>query len=84
MDTETKKKRQSCIWNRRGDCHGMVEKLTSYEQKEWGKTLPGKALESDYSIQYCTFCLMAKLVEKIEELNENLEKVSKKMQSSQY
>ncbi|TFG04885.1 MAG: hypothetical protein EU536_03570 [Promethearchaeota archaeon] len=74
------KKSKSCIWNRRGSCsEQVVERLTTYKPDDWSKTTPGKAIESDYSIQYCNFCLMSKLVEQIEELNENLNKIYKKL-----
>lgn len=80
MVTEKKTTRKSCIWNRRGNCsEKVIERLTKYKPDDWGKTTSGKALESDYSIQYCNFCLMSKLVDQIEELNENLEKIRKKL-----
>ena len=71
---------KKCIWNRRGDCsERVIERLTKFEPDDWSKTTPGKALESDYSIKYCNFCLMSKLVEQVEELNENIEKIYKRM-----
>lgn len=76
----TKKGKKACIWNRRGVCsESIIERLTEYEPDEWSKTKSGKALESDYSIQYCNFCIMTKMVEQIEELNENLVKIYKKL-----
>lgn len=77
-EIEKKKAKQLCIWNRKGTCHGMVEKLTKYLPEEWSKTSSGKALESDYSIKYCNFCLMAKVIEQMEQINGNLEKIYKK------
>ncbi|NVM29319.1 MAG: hypothetical protein HWN65_10810 [Candidatus Helarchaeota archaeon] len=77
-----KKMKKACIWNRRGACsEKVIERLTAYEPDEWSKTTPGKALESDYSVQYCNFCLMSKLVDQVEELNENLVKIYKKLRS---
>ena len=77
-----KKTRKACLWNRRNDCHGMIEKLTEYIPDQWGKTLAGKAIESDYSIQYCNFCLLATMIERLEDLNETLEKIVKKITAS--
>ena len=77
-----KKKGESCIWNRRGNCPGMVEKLTEYIPDQWSKTKAGKALESDYSIQYCELCLMSKIAENLETLNETVEKFLKKFVKS--
>ncbi|MHA1652182.1 MAG: hypothetical protein ACTSYB_18525 [Candidatus Helarchaeota archaeon] len=72
--------KKACIWNRRGRCsEKVIKRLTTYLPDDWSKTTPGKALESDYSIHYCTFCLMSKIIEQMEELNENLEKISKRM-----
>ena len=71
---------KACLWNRRGDCSAkVVERLTKALPDDWSKTQPGKALESDYSIQYCNFCLMSKIVEQVEDLNKNLEKIYKKI-----
>jgi hypothetical protein len=78
MDEEKKSTKQLCLWNRRGSCPNMIEKLTKYLPEQWGKTNPGKALESDYSIKYCNFCLTAKMIEQLETVNENLEKIYKK------
>ncbi|MHA1266430.1 MAG: hypothetical protein ACTSRS_14445 [Candidatus Helarchaeota archaeon] len=75
-----KKGRKSCIWNRRENCsESVITRLTTYEPDDWSKTTPGKALESDYSIHYCNFCLMSKLIEQMEDLNENLVKIYKKL-----
>ena len=75
-----KSTKKACLWNRRGDCsETVIERLTEYVPDDWSKTKPGKALESDYSIQYCNFCLLSKLVEQVEELNENLQKIQKRM-----
>jgi hypothetical protein len=78
MDEEKKSTKQACLWNRRGDCPGMIEKLTKFLPEQWGKTNSGKALSSDYSIKYCNFCLMAKLIEQLETVNEKLDKIYKK------
>ncbi|MHA1131831.1 MAG: hypothetical protein ACTSQI_10440 [Candidatus Helarchaeota archaeon] len=77
-----KKKGEACIWNRRGKCHGMVEKLTEYEPDQWSRIKPGKALESDYSIHYCQLCLMSKIVDNLETINETIEKFLKKFVKS--
>lgn len=78
MDEEKKSTKQSCLWNRRGDCPGMIEKLTKYLPEQWAKTNPGKALASEYANKYCNNCLMAKMIEQLETVNENLEKIYKK------
>ena len=71
---------KACLWNRSGDCSAkVIERLTRYVPDDWSKVTQGKALESDYSIQYCNFCLMAKMVDRIEDLNKNLEKIYKKI-----
>lgn len=78
--SSTKKTKKSCIWNRRGGCsEKVIERLTQYDDDDWKRTTPGKALLSDNSIDYCNFCLMSKLVEQVEELNENLVKIYKKL-----
>ncbi len=75
-----KSSNKACIWNRKGECsETVIERLTKYLPDDWSKTTPGKALESDYSIKYCNFCLMSKIIEQIEDLNENLEKIYKRM-----
>jgi hypothetical protein len=60
----------------------MVEKLTTFLPDDWSKTKPGKALESDYSVKYCQLCLMSKLIEQLENVNENFEKLRKKSAQS--
>ena len=77
----SKKGHKNCLWHKRGDCtEKVIDRLTTFMPEDWGKTKPGKALESDYSIQYCTFCLMAKIAEQMEEMNKTLTKINKRMQ----
>lgn len=76
----SKKGKKACLWNRRGECsERVIQHLTEYEPDDWSKTNPGKALESDYSIKYCNFCLMSEILEQMKELNENLNKIYKKL-----
>lgn len=78
--TPEKKGHKNCLWHKRGDCtEKVIERLTKYMPEDWGKTSPGKALESDYSIQFCNFCLMAKMADQIEDLNDTLKKINKRM-----